>query len=69
MRNLGLVLLLAGVLAFFYCSSRLSDMAPVPDGKSISESLQYPAGRWEVGRYGCAGMAAFGLLLAAFGKR
>jgi hypothetical protein len=69
MRNLGLLLLFAGALGFFYASSRLSNMNELPEGASISEALEHPTGRWEMARYGAAGAAAFGLLLAAFGKR
>jgi hypothetical protein len=44
-------------------------MNELPEGASISEALEHPTGRWEMARYGAAGAAAFGLLLAAFGKR
>lgn len=68
MRNFGGALLLIGVLAFFYCSARLSNLDPVPPGKSISESLEYPAGRYEVARYGAALVGGIGVLLAMFPK-
>ena len=68
MRNLGGVLLLLGIFGFFYCSSRLSDAGPLPAGLSISESLEQPAGRWEMARYACASAAGFGLLMAMFPK-
>jgi hypothetical protein len=68
MRNIGGMLLLAGILAFFYCSARLSSLEPVPAGKTIRESLEYPAGRVEVGRYAAAMAGAVGLLLAVFPK-
>jgi hypothetical protein len=68
MRNAGGMLLLVGVLGFFYCSARLSNLEPVPAGKSISDSLQYPAGRFEVGRYASAMVGAVGLILALFPK-
>ena len=51
MRNFGGFMLLVGILGFLYCSSQLSKTGSVPEGKSISESLEYDAGRWEVGRY------------------
>src|SRR6266581_489286 len=41
---------------------------PVPMGKSIGESLQYPAGKWEMARYWSLGVAEFGLLMALFPK-
>jgi hypothetical protein len=68
MRNLGGILLLLGVLGFFYASSQLSDLEPVPQGLGIREGLAYPAGRWEMARYGCAAAAGFGLLMALFPK-
>lgn len=69
MRNLGGILLLLGSLGFFYASSQLEDLEPVPQGLSVSEGLRYPAGRWDVARYACAAAAAFGLLLALVPKR
>jgi hypothetical protein len=68
MRNLGAVLLLLGIVGVFYCSSRLSEMEPLPEGLSVSESLDQPAGRWEMARYACGAGAAFGLLMAMFPK-
>jgi hypothetical protein len=63
-RNFGAVLLLLGIVGFLYCSSRLSDVEPLPAGLSVSESLEQPAGRWEMARYACATAAGFGLLMA-----
>jgi hypothetical protein len=68
MRNAGLILLIFGILAFAYVSSRLDEVPPLPEGLSISESLREPAGRWQMVRYACAGVAGFGLLLALFPK-
>ncbi len=68
MRNAGLILLIVGILAFAYASSRLDDAEPLPDGLSISESLKEPAGRWQMVRYTCAGLAGFGLLMGLFPK-
>jgi len=68
MRNFGGLMLLVGMVGFLYCSSQLSKTGEVPEGKSISESLEYDAGRWEVGRYVCAGIGAFGLLMTMFPK-
>jgi hypothetical protein len=68
MRNLGGIVLLLGVLGFFYASSQLGDLEPVPQGLGIRDGLAYPAGRWEMARYGCAAVAAFGLLMALFPK-
>jgi hypothetical protein len=68
MRNLGGILLLLGIFGFFYATSKAEELAPVPEGLSIGESLQYPAGRWEIARYGIAAIAATGLLLLLFPK-
>jgi len=68
MRNLGAVLLLLGILGFFYSSSRLDAVEPLPEGLSVSEGLKEPAGRWEMARYGCLGLAGVGLLMAMFPK-
>jgi hypothetical protein len=68
MRNFGGLLLVVGIVGFLYCSSQGSKAGEVPEGKSISESLEYDAGRYEVARYVCAGIAAFGLLMTLFPK-
>ena len=68
MRNSGTILILLGILGFFYSSSRLGDVKPLREGLSISEALKEPAGRWEMARYGCAAAAGFGLLMAMFPK-
>ena len=68
MRNFGSILMIVGIGGFFYCSSRLSEAPALAPGLSIGESLEQPAGRWDVARYGCAGAAAFGLLMALFPK-
>jgi hypothetical protein len=68
MRNFGGILLLLGVLGFFYSSSRAEDLGPLPAGLSISEGLKEPAGRWEMARYACGAVAGIGLLMAMFPK-
>ncbi len=68
MRNFGAILLLLGIVGFLYCSSRLSEAAPLPEGLSVEESLSQPAGRWEVARYACGAAAGFGLLMTIFPK-
>jgi hypothetical protein len=65
-RNLGGILLLLGILGFFYASAQLADLTPVPQGLDISAGLEYPAGRWELVRYACAAVGAFGMLMALF---
>jgi hypothetical protein len=68
MRNLGGILVLVGVLGFFYAGAQLDKAEPLPPGTSVSDSLSLPAGRWELVRYGCAGAALLGVLLALFPK-
>jgi len=68
MRNTGAILLLAGIAGFLYCSSRLSEVTPLPPGLSISDGLREPAGQWEMARYACGAAAGFGLLMAMFPK-
>ena len=68
MRSFGAVFLLLGILGFFYASSQLEEVAPLPEGLTIGESLRAPAGRWQMARYGCAAVAGFGLLMAMFPK-
>jgi hypothetical protein len=68
MRNFGGILLLLGVLGFFYSSSRVDDLGPLPAEISISEGLKEPAGRWEMARYVFGAVAGIGLLMAMFPK-
>lgn len=68
MRNFGGVLLLLGALGFFVATQQLEEAAPVPAGLSLRETLEYPAGRWELARFGCALSAGVGVLLALFPK-
>ena len=68
MRNFGAILLVLGILGFFYATSRLGEMEPLPEGLSVAEGLREPAGRWDMTRYGCAAAAGLGLLMAMFPK-
>jgi hypothetical protein len=68
MRNFGGILMILGILGFFYCVSQLSNYDPLPEGLSISDALKQPAGRWDVGRYVCAAAGGFGLLMALYPK-
>jgi hypothetical protein len=68
MRSFGGLLLVAGIAGFLYCGSQLSGLDPVPEGLSLARSLEYPAGRYEVGRWVSACAAGFGLLMAMFPK-
>ena len=68
MRNFGGILLLLGILGFVYSAQQLEKHEPIPPGMSVEESLERPAGRWEMARYACAGAAGIGLLMALFPK-
>jgi hypothetical protein len=68
MRNTGVVMLLLGILGFFYCTGRLAEAPPVPEGLTVGESLEYAAGKWELARYACAVVGGFGLLMSFFPK-
>jgi hypothetical protein len=66
MRNLGLILLMGGILAFLYCSSELSKLQPMAGDAGLMDYLRNSAGRLELGRYAAAGAAAVGALLTLF---
>ena len=68
MRNFGAIMMLLGILGFFYAAQQLEKSEPAPDGATLSESLDRPAGQWEMARYACAGAAGIGLLMAMFPK-
>lgn len=68
MRTLGGLLLLIGAVGFFYCSSQLSDLPPVPDGTALGDYIRYESGKFELGRYVGMCTAFVGLLLALFPK-
>jgi hypothetical protein len=68
MRSFGGLLLIAGIAGFLYCGSQLASLEPVPEGVSVSRSFEYPAGRYEIGRWAAACAAGFGLLMAMFPK-
>jgi hypothetical protein len=68
MRNFGAILLLLGILGFLYASQQVEKQEPLPAGVSVTEGVERPAGRWELARYACAGMAGIGLLMAMFPK-
>ena len=68
MRTLGGLLILVGVVGFFYCSSHLSGLESIPEGTELSKYLEYDAGRYELGRYAAVITALVGALLSLFPK-
>jgi len=62
-RTFGLLLLVIGIVGALYCSDQMSKSEPVPPGLSVSESLKYASGRFEIGEYACAAAGAMGVLL------
>jgi drug/metabolite transporter (DMT)-like permease len=63
MRTLGAFLILIGIIGFVYCSTQLSKTSPVPPGRTIMETLDYPAGRLELGQYAAVVVGAVGALI------
>jgi len=68
MRNFGGILMLVGIFGFIYCGAQLEKYPPVPEGMTVSDGIKYEAGKWDVARYACAGVAGFGLLMFFFPK-
>jgi hypothetical protein len=68
MRTLGALLLLVGIVGFFYCSSHLSGLESIPEGTSLGNYLQYDAGKFELGRYLALIAGFIGILLSLFPK-
>ena len=68
MRNFGIIVLVLGIFGYFYASGQEGKYEPVPDGLTVRESFSYPAGRWQIARYGAAALAGFGLLMGMFPK-
>jgi hypothetical protein len=66
MRTVALLMLVAGIAGFFYCSSQLQKLEPVPEGLSVTHALRYPAGKMEIGRYAAAAVGAVGVLFLMF---
>jgi hypothetical protein len=66
MRNFGLLMIIAGIAGFVYCTGQLGNYDPVPEGLSIGRSWDYPAGKLEVGRYAAAASAMIGFLMTMF---
>lgn len=68
MRNFGLIAMLVGIIGFFYAGDQMSQLDPVPEGLSITRTLEHPAGKWQVAQYAAAFLGAFGGLMAMFPK-
>jgi hypothetical protein len=71
MRTLGLVLIVAGIAGFVYFGDQLAKAPPSPENEvalTVSETLQYPSGRYEAGRYASATVGFFGVILMMLGK-
>ena len=66
MRRYGLMMVLLGVLGFFYATGQMEAVEPVPPGIGISEYTRYPAGRWELARYALAAIGGIGVLFFLF---
>ena len=68
MRHRAGIVVLLGVIGFFYCSDRVSKLPPLPEGLTVTETLREPTGRWIVGRFACACLSASGAVLLIFAR-
>jgi hypothetical protein len=68
MRTIGALLVLAGIVGFFYCSSQLEGLASIPEGTSLGDYLKYEPGKFELGRYLSLVAGFVGVILAMFPK-
>jgi hypothetical protein len=68
MRTLGGVLVLVGIVGFFYCSSNMQGLESIPEGTSLSRYLEYDAGKFELGRYLSLVAGLIGIIMSLFPK-
>jgi hypothetical protein len=70
MKTLGLLMLMGGIAGFFYFSSQLGAVDPLPTGQALTiwEALEYPAGKLEAAKDTAAAVAIFGLIFIVFWK-
>jgi hypothetical protein len=68
MRTLGGLLLLVGIVGFFYCSAHMSEVDLIPEGTSLSHYLEYDAGKYELGRYLSLISGMIGIIMSLFPK-
>ena len=68
MRTFGLLMIVAGIVGFFYCSSHMSGLPEIPDGTALGDYVRTDAGRYELGRYLSLMSGFIGLLLYFFPK-
>jgi hypothetical protein len=68
MRTLGALLVLAGIVGFFYCSNQLGGLPAIPEGTTLQRYLEYDAGKFELGRYLSLVGGFIGVILSLFPK-
>lgn len=66
MRTFGLILIVAGVAGFYYCSQQLANLQPLPAEYSVEDSLRTDRGKMEAGRFLSAGGVIIGLLFVVY---
>ena len=66
MRNLGIILIVLGVVGYLYCTNQMEGLEPLGANADLGDYFRNTAGRLELGRYGSAGAALIGLLMAFF---
>jgi len=67
-RTLGFVLLAVGLAGVLWSGDRLGRVGPLPEGLTLEEHWDYPAGRLELLRYVSVCAAGIGVLLVFFPK-
>ena len=71
MRTFGLVLVVLGIICFIYCGDQLAKAPPIPESEvalTVMETLHYPAGRYEAGRYAGVALGLFGAIFLVIPK-
>jgi hypothetical protein len=68
MRTLGGLLVLVGIVGFFYCSTHMQGLESIPEGTSLGRYLEYDAGKFELGRYLSLVAGLIGAILSLFPK-
>ena len=66
MRKFGLLLIVIGVAAYFYCTSQMTGLEPLGENADLADYFRNTVGRLELGRFAGAGAALVGILMAFF---
>jgi hypothetical protein len=66
MRTLGLILIIAGIAGYLYCTNQMAGLAPLGANADAADYFRNTTGRLELGRYASAAAALIGLLMTFF---